>query len=171
MRAHGDAFDHLVRICYRWTKALRNKKTGVFERQYFLRDRYGSLKVEATEPEQCLVYSNKDGRRTGHKVRNEGDAVDATCRWIQEWLLKFLGRYHDRSWAEVIAAADAGKFRFVGLWCRLALKSLVYRQHRREAKQPLAGFITATENIGTTELYPSSRLGKSQRGTPVYALG
>jgi hypothetical protein len=158
MRAHGDAFDHLVRLCYLWTKALRNKKTGVFEPQYFLRDRYGSLKVEATEPNQCLVYSNVDGRRTGLKIRNEGDTVDTTCRWIQEWLLKFLGRYHRRSWAEVIAAADAGKFRFVGLWCRQALKNRVYRQHKREVKQPLGGFVTATENIGTTELTPCSSL-------------
>ena len=91
-------------------------------------------------------------------IRNEGDAVDTTCRWIQEWLLKFLGRYHDRSWAEVIAAADAGKFRFVGLWCHQALKNRVYRHHRSEVKQPLAGFVTATENIGTTELTPCSSL-------------
>jgi hypothetical protein len=156
-REHADAFDHLVAICFRWTKALRNKKTGKAEGQYFLRDRHGSLKVEKTEKasEQCFTYSDIDGSRTTY-ARKEGEAHDVTRQWIQEWLLDFLARYHGKPEHEISAAADAGKFRYLGLWCRLALKKAVYRQRKREAKEEFTGHQTATENIGTNEMgFPS----------------
>jgi hypothetical protein len=152
-REHADAFDHLVAICYGWTLAMRNKKTGMPEGRYFLRDRHGSLKIEKTPQ-----FSNKDGRRTGYNIREEGTANTATSAWVQEWLLKFLARYQGKSSQEIIAAADAGKFRYVGLACRQSLKQLVYRQHEREKKDRLTGFATATEHLGTNELGTASPL-------------
>jgi hypothetical protein len=152
-REHANALDHLVRICYGWTLAMRNKKTGAFEGRYFLRDRYGSLKVEETPQ-----FSNKDGRRTGYNVREEGTTNAATIAWVQEWLLRFLARYHGKSSQEINAVADTGKFRYLGLWCRVALKNLVYRQQKREKKDRLTGFSTASESVGTSELGAGSSL-------------
>ena len=152
-REHADAFDHLVALCYGWTLAKRNKKTGVVEGRYFLRDRFGSLKIERTPQ-----FSNKDGGRTGYNVREEGLADDVTRAWIQGWLLTFLAPYRAKSPEQVIAAADAGKFRYLGLWCRMALKNLVYRQHKREKKERFTGFATATEYLGTNEMDAPSTL-------------
>ena len=145
-RDHADAFDRLVALCY------------VAVHPYFLRDRHGAVKVQQTEQEQCLVYSNIDGSRTGQKIRKEGTALDATRQWIQGWLLDFLAPYRAKSPEQVIAAADAGKFRYLGLWCRMALKNLVYRQHKREKKDRFTGFATATEYLGTNEMDAPSTL-------------
>jgi hypothetical protein len=152
-REHADSFDHLVAICYRCTKAMRNKKTGLREGRYFLRDRYGRIAVQGIPQ-----FSNVNGRRTGYAVRDEGSALDVTRQWIQEWLLTFLAPYRGKSDRELIDAADAGKFRLLGLWCRLQLKQIVYRQHKRETKEQFTGFETATEHIGTSEMGTPSPL-------------
>ena len=141
VREHADAFDHLVGICHKAVKP------------FFLRDRHGSVTVKDTPQ-----FNSIDGRRTGYDVRTEGAKIDATRQWIQDWLLRFLSRYQQKSEQEIVAAADAGKFRHLGLWCRLRIKQILYRQYKRENKQPLAGFITATEAIGTTELGAVSSL-------------
>lgn len=154
----GDAFDDLVALCYGWTKKMRNKQTGVMEPRYFLRDRHGSLKVEPTEPEQCFTYSDLDGKRTDYTIRNEGDALNVTRLWVQSWILNFLTPYHNQTPDQILAAADSGKFRYLGLWCRMALKKLVYRQQKREAKEQFAGHTTVTENLGTSEMGASSSL-------------
>jgi hypothetical protein len=113
-REHADAFDHLVAICY------------LAVRPYFLRDRYGSVTVEQTPQ-----FSNVDGRRTGYAARKEGSALDVTREWIQQRVLQFLAPYCTKSHRELIAAADHGKFRYLGLSCRQRLKQIVYRQYKR----------------------------------------
>jgi len=122
-RAHADAFDHLVAICYRAVQP------------YFLRDRHGSLTVI-----DIPQFGSIDGRRTGHTLRKEGAAHDATREWIQAWLLRFLAPYRTR--AELIAAAASGAFRYIGHRCRLRLKSIVCRQLEREKRDGFAGFIS-----------------------------
>ncbi|MGB8064320.1 MAG: hypothetical protein WCF26_20700 [Candidatus Sulfotelmatobacter sp.] len=135
------AFDRLVGFCYHAVQP------------YFLRDRHGSLKAE-----NIPQFDSIEGKRTGYAIRNEGRKHDVTREWIQLWLLKFLAPYLGQSHREIVAAANAGEFRYLGLWCRQALKNLVYRQHKREANEQFTGLETATENLGTNELGESSPL-------------
>ena len=141
--AQADHFDHLVAICFRAVQP------------YFLRQREGVL-VVARVPQ----YSDKDGKRTASSTRREGTPDDATRTWIQGWLLEFLVPYQGKSEVELIAAANAGKFRKLGFWCRLRLKNIVYRQQKREAKEELAGFVTADENLGVRGLGAASSLSR-----------
>jgi hypothetical protein len=101
-REHADAFDHLVAICYDAVQP------------FFVLDRNGSFTVEAPQ------FNNIDGGRTGRTSRKEGNALDATRQWIQEWLLEILAPCNRNSSLALITA-DAGKFRYLGRLCRLTL--------------------------------------------------
>jgi|SRR5579872_7145178 hypothetical protein len=127
----ADAFDRLVGYCYKWTKARRNKQTGAMERQYFLRDQHGSMKVE-----DVPQYSNVDGKRTGYSIRKEGTKEAATTAWIQEWLLGFLAPYVGKPEVEIIAAANAGEFRYLGRQCRLDLTDAVRAETDAKRERP-----------------------------------
>jgi hypothetical protein len=143
MLKQADAFDYLVAICWAAT------------RPYFLRDRQGSVTVENTPQ-----FDNVRGERTGYNIRKEGTASETTRRWIQEWLLNILAPYRGVPEADIVAAADAGKFRYLGLWCLMRLKTIVYRQHKRESKDALDGFVTLTDyNLGTDLQSAPSALG------------
>jgi hypothetical protein len=121
---HADAFDHLVAIC------------SLAVQPYALHDRHGAMKVQPTAEEQGLVYSNIDGSRTGQKVRTEGDAVDATRQWIQEWLLGSLARHRGKSDQELIAAADCDDFRYLGKACRNRLIDATRTQKAKKNHRP-----------------------------------
>jgi hypothetical protein len=124
-REQADAFDHMVAICYRAVQP------------YFLRDRHGSLTVIGIPQ-----FGGIDGHRTGHTLRKEGAALDATREWIQAWLLRFLAPYRTLSKAELTAAADSGTFRYIARLCRLRLKGIVCRKLEREKKDGFAGFVS-----------------------------
>jgi hypothetical protein len=114
----ADAFDHLIAICYRAVQP------------YFLRDRHGSLTII-----DVPQFDTIDGHRTGHTLRKEGAAYDATREWIQDWLLKFLKPYRVKSEAELVAAANSDAFRHLGRQCRLRLKDTVCRKLKREQNE------------------------------------
>jgi DinB family protein len=133
-REQADAFDHLVAICYRAVQP------------YFLRDRHGSPTVI-----DVPQFNTIDGHRTGHTLRKEGAALDATREWLQGWLLEFLVPYRTLSEPELIAAADSGAFRYVGNLCRLRLKGIVCRQLEREKKDGFAGFVSLDAPLNDEE--------------------
>ena len=81
---------------------------------FFVLDRNGSFTIEPQ-------FNNVHGGRTGRTARKEGNALDATRQWIQEWLLAILAPYIKNSRIALIAAADAGEFRYLGRLCRLTL--------------------------------------------------
>ena len=112
-----------------------------------------SLKVEPTEPEQCFTYSDLDGKRTDYTIRNEGDALNVTRLWVQSWILNSLTPYHNQTPDQILAAADAGKFRYLGLWCRMALEEAgLPAAEARGLQEQFAGHTTVTENLGTSEM-------------------
>jgi len=56
--------------------------------------------------------------------------------WIQEWLLKFLARYHGKSQHELFAAAGAGQFRYLGRLCKLRFIDELRGRNRCEDSTP-----------------------------------
>jgi len=135
---YAKTFDHLVAICY---KAVQ---------PYFLADRYG----RPVSVQEIPQFDDVTGKRTAGSSRTEGKKYDETRRWIQEWLLTFLGRYRTLSHEELVAAADRGEFRHIGNDCQSDLVDKL----RPQLEQRRPDFVSLDSPIGND--LPDAQVGR-----------